>query len=49
MKGLILIAIFSSYQFFASGLAQNGEDEDGFDGFLVPDIQAEITRSVKLV
>ena len=38
-----------SWQFFASGLAQNGEDHQGFDGFLVPDIVEEVTRARKLV
>ncbi|KAK3708855.1 hypothetical protein QZH41_016277, partial [Actinostola sp. cb2023] len=34
--------------FFASGLAQNGEDSEGFDGFLFDDIRTEIKRAGKL-
>ncbi|XP_064089997.1 uncharacterized protein LOC135204004 [Macrobrachium nipponense] len=30
--------------FFSSGLAQNGEEEEGILGFLIPDIQREIAR-----
>ena len=36
-------------QFFASGLCQNGEDVEGFDGFLLDDIKAEKDRAKKLV
>ena len=37
------------FQFFASGLAQRGEDDEGFDGFLIKDIKKEISRSRRLV
>ncbi|KAL9962985.1 hypothetical protein ACROYT_G032144 [Oculina patagonica] len=42
---------FSVHQycmFFASGLAQRGEDDEGFDGFLIQDIKKEISRSKRL-
>ena len=37
------------FQFFASGLPQRGEDDEGFDGFLIKDIKKEISRSRRLV
>ncbi|CAH3199089.1 unnamed protein product, partial [Porites evermanni] len=43
---------FSVHQYcllFASGLAQRGEDDEGFDGFLMTDIKKEISRSRRLV
>jgi len=43
---------FSVHQycmFFSSGLAQRGEDDEGFDGFLIKDIKKEITRAKRLV
>ena len=36
-------------QFFASGLAQNGDDHEGFDGFLTNDIIKEVRRGKRLV
>ncbi|XP_029195769.2 uncharacterized protein LOC114961283 [Acropora millepora] len=42
---------FSVHQycmFFSSGLAQRGEDDEGFDGFLIKDIKKEITRAKRL-
>lgn len=43
----MIIVVF--VQFFASGLAQRGEDDEGFDGFLIKDIKKEISRSKRLV
>ncbi|XP_068218947.1 pineapple eye protein-like isoform X2 [Palaemon carinicauda] len=34
--------------FFSSGLAQNGEEEEGILGFLIPDILKELARGKKL-
>jgi len=34
--------------FFASGLAQNGDDNEGFDGFLPEDILKEASRGKQL-
>lgn len=42
---------FSVHQycmFFSSGLAQHGEDDEGFDGFLIKDIKREISRAKRL-
>lgn len=41
--------IVFSVQFFSSGLAQKGEDHEGFDGFLIKDIKKEISRAKRLV
>ena len=45
---LVQLCVFS-LQFFSSGLAQRGEDDEGFDGFLIKDIKKEITRAKRLV
>lgn len=53
----ILKAVFSCFsllllcfsQFFSSGLAQHGKDNEGFDGFLIKDIKKEISRAKRLV
>ena len=37
------------FQFFASGLGQNGDDDEGFDGFLMEDILKELKRTQRLV
>ncbi|XP_066973789.1 uncharacterized protein [Macrobrachium rosenbergii] len=34
--------------FFSSGLGQNGEEEEGILGFLIPDIKRELARGKKL-
>lgn len=44
-------ACIAAHQFcllFSSGLAQNGEDNEGFDGFLLKDIKKEVQRASKI-
>lgn len=41
--------LFCPFQLFSSGLAQNGDDDEGIMGFLPRDIEKEIQRGRKLV
>ena len=36
-------------QYFAAGLYQRGEEKEGINGFLLPDIRRESNRAAKLV
>ena len=41
--------MFVILQFFSAGLPQNGEDEEGFEGFLEQDVLKEVRRAGRLV
>lgn len=43
------IALHTNCLFFASGLCQRGKENEGFSGFLLPDIEQELHRGKKLM
>ena len=36
-------------QFFSAGLPQNGDDDEGFDGYILEDVLKEARRAVNIV
>ena len=48
-KTIYLFNITIIFQFFSSGLPQEGEDNEGFDGFLIRDVLKEAQRAKKIV
>ena len=41
--------VISIFQFFSAGLPQKGEDNEGFDGYLLEDIMKEARRAFTIV
>lgn len=44
-----MILFYFYWQLFSAGLPQQGEDEEGFDGFMINDIVKEYHRASRIV